>query len=235
MTGSLTTVLHNRETILSWEARLTFATDIASGMAYLHDRGTVHRGTFDVVSTISLPLTSNHLTDLKADNCFLSDNNRVKVADFGTGRIAKHIHEGSNSSTNETDLSARALADRTLSVGVGSLLWMSPESLQGSRIRDDQGPSLDVYSYAIVLWEIWSRVLPWNEVKETGVRFVQRLRDLVDAGVRPQLPESCESAPDGYQALMERCWAGRPDHRPNFPTILESLALIPKSTLKNIE
>jgi hypothetical protein len=32
---------------------------------------------------------------------------------------------------------------------------MAPEALLGSRIKAGQAPALDIYSYAIVLWEIW--------------------------------------------------------------------------------
>jgi serine/threonine protein kinase len=33
----------------------------------------------------------NQSTDLKADNCFVDTDRRVKVADFGTGRISHRI------------------------------------------------------------------------------------------------------------------------------------------------
>ena len=60
MAGSLKTVLLIHQTHLSWETRITFATDIASGMAYLHDRGTVHRGTR---GSILLPIGQPCVTD----------------------------------------------------------------------------------------------------------------------------------------------------------------------------
>jgi serine/threonine protein kinase len=44
MTGSLKTLLLNLAEALDWSTRLTFGIDSARGMAYLHDKGTVHRG-----------------------------------------------------------------------------------------------------------------------------------------------------------------------------------------------
>jgi serine/threonine protein kinase len=41
--GSLKSILRDHGKPLEWTARLQFAQDIASGMAYLHDIGTVHR------------------------------------------------------------------------------------------------------------------------------------------------------------------------------------------------
>jgi hypothetical protein len=79
------------------------------------------------------------------------------------------------------------------------------------------------YSFAIVLWEIWTRARPWNEVKEEGVHFSVRLSELVSAGVRPMLPNGCAPAPAGYRELMERCWAGRPDNRPTFAQVVIEL------------
>lgn len=114
-------------------------------------------------------------------------------------------------------------SDRTLSQGVGTLLWMSPEALSGIRVSEEQGLKLDVYSYAIVLWEIWARTRPWDEIIEEEAQFQLTLCDLVISGQRPRLPTAVSPAPDGYQALMEKCWAGAPEQRPQFVDIVEVL------------
>lgn len=50
--------------------------------------------------------------------------------------------------------------------GVGTLLWMAPEALRGAKIKEGMAKALDVYSYAIVLWEIWTRGRPWDEASK---------------------------------------------------------------------
>jgi len=215
MKGSLKTLLRDRAVRLDWSARLTFALDAARGMKYLHDKGAVHR-------------------DLKADNCFVDDAMRVKVADFGTGRLTAQMQD--RQSENEqprkgggaTVLSraGSAVAGRTLSKGVGSLLWMAPEALRGSRVREGQATALDVYSFAIVLWEIWTRARPWDEIHEEGIRFGAKLTEVVNAGQRPALPDGCEEAPGVYRELMAQCWAMSPDDRPTFAAVVEVLSEI---------
>ena len=43
--------------------------------------------------------------------------------------------------------------------GIGTLLWMAPEIMEGSAMY---GQPADVYSFGIVLWEITTRSLPWE-------------------------------------------------------------------------
>ena len=58
---------------------------------------------------------------------------------------------------------------------------------------------VDVYSFGIVLWEVWTRDLPFKEIKT-----VWGIREAVEAGQRPPLPVD---APAYYAELMQRCWA----------------------------
>ena len=77
---------------------------------------------------------------------------RVKVADFGTSRVVSKIRHLSDATAMKkqgaplsTSLQSR---DRTLSKGVGSLLWVAPEVLRGDRITESSAPALDVYRCA---------------------------------------------------------------------------------------
>ena len=98
----------------------------------------------------------------QAENCFVDAALRVKVADFGTGRLAASLarrpmsgdgddpsaRHKSGSSEEWSPVKAWSEGDkmgRSLSRGVGSLLWMAPEALRGSRVKEGQAPALDVY------------------------------------------------------------------------------------------
>ncbi|KAG8770370.1 hypothetical protein FRC15_004112, partial [Serendipita sp. 397] len=67
--GNLRTYLFNKSLPLPWRLRLSFATDIARALAYLHARNCIHR-------------------DLKGENLLVTSNGRLKITDFGFARIA---------------------------------------------------------------------------------------------------------------------------------------------------
>ena len=61
---------------MPWRLRLSFATDIARALAYLHARKCIHR-------------------DLKGENLLVTANGRLKITDFGFARIAARNKEES--------------------------------------------------------------------------------------------------------------------------------------------
>mmetsp|Transcript_16869 Transcript_16869/g.43896 ORF Transcript_16869/g.43896 Transcript_16869/m.43896 type:complete len:272 (-) Transcript_16869:954-1769(-) len=193
--GSLRSVLLDHDKALDWLTRLSFVADAASGMAYLHDRGTVHR-------------------DLKADNCFVDAYMRVKVADFGAGRIISQLQQQLPEQNANFAMLAQADRARSLSQGSGSILWMPPEVLQCARITEEWASAIDVYSFAVVMWEVWTRAQPWQEIEGEGFAFVDELDRRLARGDRPRLPKGTPPAPEGYQELMERCWSSQPADRP---------------------
>lgn len=75
--GNLRQYILDRTLPFPWRLRISFATDIARALAYLHARNTMHR-------------------DLKGENLLVSDNERLKACDFGLARVAHAVVNGSD-------------------------------------------------------------------------------------------------------------------------------------------
>ena len=79
---------------------------------------------------------------------------------------------------------------------------------------------VDVYSFAIILWELITRQEPYG-----GQKGVQIAYAAAEQGLRPEIPDY---APADYAELMQRCWAPNPDDRPEFNSILKTLFQLKK-------
>ncbi|KIK56187.1 hypothetical protein GYMLUDRAFT_47402 [Collybiopsis luxurians FD-317 M1] len=74
--GNLRYYIHDKAKPFPWRLRLSFATDIARALAYLHARKCIHR-------------------DLKGENLLVTANGRLKITDFGFARIAARSEDES--------------------------------------------------------------------------------------------------------------------------------------------
>ncbi|KAG8931078.1 hypothetical protein FRC02_003253 [Tulasnella sp. 418] len=74
--GNLRQYIYDKSKPFGWRLRLSFMTDIARALAYLHARKCIHR-------------------DLKGENLLLTSNGRLKITDFGFARIAARNEEES--------------------------------------------------------------------------------------------------------------------------------------------
>ncbi|XP_074030195.1 LIM domain kinase 1 isoform X2 [Leptinotarsa decemlineata] len=131
--GTLTELLHDSAQPLPWEQRVSFAKDIAAGMAYLHSMNIIHR-------------------DLNSHNCLVRDDKTVIVADFGLARIISHA---TNSARRVSPKSANKRQERKKRYTVvGNPYWMAPEMMKGNKYDE----KVDIFSFGIVLCEIIGRV-----------------------------------------------------------------------------
>ena len=80
--------------------------------------------------------------------------------------------------------------------------------------------SADIYSYGIVLWELCTRLLPY-EHHPLFDQSLQLLSFIVNANLRPVLPPT---VPRGFQNLIVACWDADPLRRPNLRSVKEFLA-----------
>lgn len=88
----------------------------------------------------------------------------------------------------------------------GTPRYMAPEVLR-YEMNDSKA---DIYSFGIVLWEIWFGQEAFACV---DLRNLQHFIDLVSEGLRPEGKES-KKTPCQWKGLMEKCWDGDPGKRP---------------------
>ena len=129
--------------------------------------------------------------DLKSANVLLFEKDDVlKVCDFG---------------------SARVLERTAVQTGMaGTYRWMAPEFNNKATMMANK--RCDVFSYGMVLYEMFAHELPFPDQDDRQV--LHSIRD----GARPPIPPEL---PYHVQKFMEMCWKHRPNHRPTFETILE--------------
>ncbi|BDA50832.1 probable mitogen-activated protein kinase kinase kinase 11 at C-terminar half [Coccomyxa sp. Obi] len=116
-----------------------------------------------------------------------------KIADFG---MARHLAKGTSHA--ETDK-------------VGSLPYVAPEVLQSGEVAK----SADVYSFAVLLLEMWCGNAGFSNDNYHGVLYS------VFYGQQPRVPDD---TPAAFRALLQDCWVADPDKRPSFESVHTRLA-----------
>ncbi len=97
---------------------------------------------------------------------------------------------------------------------LGTTAWCAPEVFTNTA-KAQYSLKVDVYSFGIVLWELWERQKPFEEMAS---RF--DIVDAIKAGNRPAISITC---PPALKALMQRCWHTDPERRPKFKYIVRYL------------
>lgn len=196
---------------LSWEARLRIARGVARGLAYLHDKKTLHGS-------------------LKPSNILLDADMEPKIGDFGLDRVmagagASARQFGSkrsmHSSISLPDLSSMAGASPSAGGGATSSA-LAPPPYQAPELLRNLKPSAkwDVYAFGMVLLELVAgRVFSEVELCHWNAGFVveerNRLLRMADAAIRGEV-EAKEEALLGCFKLGFACCAMPPQRRPSM-------------------
>ena len=132
--------------------------------------------------------------DLKSDNLLVTYDWSIKVADFGLSRFR---------------------SEQKQMTQVGTPMWMAPEVIKGEKYTE----KADVYSFGIIIWEIMTRLEPYDD-KEA----MQIVVEVVNHQLRPNIPPQYEDCP--LLPLMKDCWNQDPLKRPTFKITRDRLIKI---------
>lgn len=129
--------------------------------------------------------------EVKTDRCVP----HVKLSDFGFAKMKDEETEWEK-----------------MTAKVGTFHWMAPEV--GSGHYDEKA---DVYSFAMVLFEILCQEVPFEDLDPNEVLSI------VNAGERPDMEAVPPDCPALLRNLMVRCWLHLPRDRPSFNYICSAL------------
>jgi hypothetical protein len=146
--------------------------------------------------------------DLKSHNVLLNEYQRAKLADFGLAKV-------------RVESSRSQYYAQSSSKSVGTIPWMAPETLDIEPIYSEKS---DMYAYGIMLWEIATRKMPYENVANSNI-----IINAVVAGKHPKIPEETVNPaaplPTSYKELIRVCWFQAPEKRPTAKEAIETLAI----------
>ncbi len=122
---------------LRLEEALKIISEVLSGLHYAHHHGIIHR-------------------DIKPENIFLTEDGRVKIADFGIARIL-----GGNEQAHQTQQGS----------WIGTPSYIAPEQILG----EAAGPWSDIYSAGVTLYFLVTGKLPFvgENIMQTAVMHLK--------------------------------------------------------------
>jgi serine/threonine protein kinase len=171
--------------------KLRIGREICQGLSFMHSKGLIH-------------------ADIKTVNIGLTEENTVKIIDFGscerTGNDVSHID--------------------------GTPNCLAPECHAGNRhphLSITVTAKIDVYAFGITFWQIWRN----NEdpYVQHGFRNRVEFLDAVSEGLRPDV----RFVPRAISDLVQSCWDADPGKRPDMDRLIGRFLELEKLTAEQIE
>ena len=190
---------------IPWPLCLKFLMEIANALEYLH----CHNKKRAYIHG-----------DLKLQNILLSDDLVVKIADFGAVSLAQ--------ATGSLTSSFSIASNKQL-----TWLYSAPEVLKNPLMK--RTCALDVYSYALIGYEIITRQQAFLSSGCLNYNLIQQL--IRDEGLKPDqelinevksnlVDESDLDICGGLESIVIECWQTNPKDRPSIKEVKSKLEAI---------
>lgn len=197
---------------------IDYAQQFASGLTAAHEKGIVHR-------------------DLKPENLFITNDDRLKILDFGIAKLTEKINfgvgkTGENDSTllqPETQSSKSKIQNQTApGMVMGTVGYMSPEQVRGD-VLDYRS---DIFSFGLILYEMirGKRAFDRETLAETMTAILKEEPE--------DLTETNPNINPALERIVRRCLEKKPERRfqstADLGFALESLSAPSTASGKNL-
>ena len=153
--------------------------------------------------------------DVKPENVLLARDAAV-VADFGIAKAVEAARVGATTSVGATALTQAGAA-------LGTPAYMAPEQAVGDVV--DQ--RTDVYAWGLIAYEVLAGVHPFAGRRSAHALIVAHLTE-----TPAPLRDRCRDLPASLEALVVRCLAKDPAHRPaNAREIVDALGALARPAI----
>ena len=153
-----------------------YAVQIAQGLSAAHARNIVHR-------------------DLKPENLFLTNDDRIKILDFGVAKL-QPPPEDHRSVENLTTVTKHGAV-------IGTVAYMSPEQLRGKTVDHRS----DIFSFGAILYETLSGKRAFHGETEVDTMTAVLREEPADANLEQA------AIPTPYQDIVHHCLEKEPENR----------------------